>query len=493
MSITFDGPSKVISFDTPTTYLSCRELWSRWVDWAATGDNVKYLMAMKTVGGDPLPGDRELGVTYFLANGWKLKPYEATHTLTIDGNLYSEDGTSPYIPVLGNYSVMVINSVSNLMDTSISKSMFAESVWDSQLSTHINDATPGFALMQQQYADRVYIDIVNGTAGQEYPVGIRQHACNSLVDALAIAAKYELGTLHIIGDIYADHSIPLDNLVVESSRSFGNSAILNGTSINNTLFKNITVTGRVTNAENAQFENCVLDTIENIAGEMINCRLLGIFKIANSAYFSGVGLVPQDNSVVVDLNSTASTASFDIDSGIITFKNAVAGSLIEVNMRGGELTLDVSCVGGDFYAEGYGTLYDETIPGSMNVIDNHLLALETIPAYVWDIPLADHVSTGSAGKALSTSSTGGVDYGALANAVWDTQSNDHINPGSIGKLLKDIGEDIFTLLNVTVGNWEIKNNQMIFYDMTGQTLFSYNLYDSAGKPSMGEVFKREVV
>ena len=101
--------------------------------------------------------------------------------------------------------------------------------------------------------------------------------------------------------------------------------------------------------------------------KMINCRLLGIFKIADNGYFSGVGLVPQDNSVVVDLNSKTSIASFDIDSGIITFKNAVAGSLIEVNMRGGELTLDASCIGGDFYAEGYGTLYDETIPGSMNV------------------------------------------------------------------------------------------------------------------------------
>lgn len=116
MAITFNGATKIISFDSSTTEISVQEIYSRWVDWLLTGDNSKYLLAMRNVGGDDLPGARQLGISYFFLNGWKLKPYEETHSLTIMGNLYSEDGSSPITPVLGSYNVTTILSVSNLID-----------------------------------------------------------------------------------------------------------------------------------------------------------------------------------------------------------------------------------------------------------------------------------------------------------------------------------------------------------------------------------------
>ena len=59
MTYSFDGVNKII---TPTEApvggeisINVQEIYSRWIDWFLTSDNSKYLMAMRAVGGDPLP------------------------------------------------------------------------------------------------------------------------------------------------------------------------------------------------------------------------------------------------------------------------------------------------------------------------------------------------------------------------------------------------------------------------------------------------------
>ena len=49
------------------------------------------------------------------------------------------------------------------------------------------------------------------------------------------------------------------------------------------------------------------------------------------------------------------------------------------------------------------------------------------------------------------------------------------------------------LYNHTFGNWEIKNNKMYFYDLNGNELAVYNLYDKARKPTEVAVVKREKI
>ena len=40
------------------------------------------------------------------------------------------------------------------------------------------------------------------------------------------------------------------------------------------------------------------------------------------------------------------------------------------------------------------------------------------------------------------------------------------------------------------GNWEIKNNKMYFYDLDGNILAVYELYDKRGNPTDKAIFKR---
>lgn len=120
MNYSFNGANKIISVaDAPimgAINVDIQELYSRWVDWVLTSDNSKFIQALRVVGGDQLPGAKQLGLTYFLMNGWKIRPYESNHTFNLIGNLYSEDGSLPFTSTIGNYNVMIVSSVSNLVD-----------------------------------------------------------------------------------------------------------------------------------------------------------------------------------------------------------------------------------------------------------------------------------------------------------------------------------------------------------------------------------------
>lgn len=54
---------------------------------------------------------------------------------------------------------------------------------------------------------------------------------------------------------------------------------------------------------------------------------------------------------------------------------------------------------------------------------------------VWDEVLSGHTTSGTAGNALSTASSGGVDPAVLADAIWDEIMSGHTSAGSAGAFL----------------------------------------------------------
>jgi hypothetical protein len=103
MAITFDPANNRIVLDSAS--VSAAEIYSRWVDWVVLSDNAKYLPAFKQVGGDDLGGGLSIPPYLFLLNGWRVRPMEANHSLTITGNLFVEGGGVPVVNTLGAYNV----------------------------------------------------------------------------------------------------------------------------------------------------------------------------------------------------------------------------------------------------------------------------------------------------------------------------------------------------------------------------------------------------
>jgi hypothetical protein len=91
--VTFDGINKLIIINPGVTELDVQtDIYSDWKEWTLYEKNLKWLKALNTVGGEPTVSGQRLDVTYFLINGWKIKPQPGSYTLTIVGNIFDIDG-----------------------------------------------------------------------------------------------------------------------------------------------------------------------------------------------------------------------------------------------------------------------------------------------------------------------------------------------------------------------------------------------------------------
>ena len=117
--VTFDGVNKLIIVNDGVTDLNVQvDIYSDWKEWSKIEDNLKFEQALNAIGGDPITATSNVGITYFLENGWRMKAAEGNYVLSVDGNLFTrEPGDDPFIPVTGKESKVTINLVrSNLVD-----------------------------------------------------------------------------------------------------------------------------------------------------------------------------------------------------------------------------------------------------------------------------------------------------------------------------------------------------------------------------------------
>jgi len=141
MAILFDAATKRIILDSSS--VTATEIYSRWVDWAATGDNAKFGLVIRQVGGDDLGGGLAIPPYYFLQGGWRVRPMEASHLLALTGNLFVEGGGVPVVNTLGSFNVSVQYTVpvqAQAFSTggapALTPQQIGEAVWDALAAAH---------------------------------------------------------------------------------------------------------------------------------------------------------------------------------------------------------------------------------------------------------------------------------------------------------------------------------------------------------------------
>lgn len=109
-AITFNGSTKRIICDVGTTSIDVVGMYSMWVDWALTSDNLKYNSAFSELGGNTIDSGAGTSVPVytFLVNGWRVAPDEADHTLAVTGGIILVDGGGdPFVDTSGAYTVRI--------------------------------------------------------------------------------------------------------------------------------------------------------------------------------------------------------------------------------------------------------------------------------------------------------------------------------------------------------------------------------------------------
>jgi hypothetical protein len=102
---------------------SMQEIYSEWKEFVAktagspASGGLGFPPAIRQVAGDPITDTQNLGITYFVTNGWRFKPAEGNHKWTVDGNVWTDPpGQSVFVPTDGPFTVNTETKVSNLVD-----------------------------------------------------------------------------------------------------------------------------------------------------------------------------------------------------------------------------------------------------------------------------------------------------------------------------------------------------------------------------------------
>ncbi len=182
--VTFDGPNKLILINEGETTIDVKtDIYSAWKEWILLlglvehQDNPGYLEAISAIGGELTPTG-EIGTTLFLENDWKIKPYPGSYRLIVNGNLFSSDGTNPYVDadVIPNTpnNITINSNTSNIIDLVNSGFGVEQSLWLEELHK-IHGLRTGFPLIVDPTSRTAGADIqqtITTVGGDNDPVTI---------------------------------------------------------------------------------------------------------------------------------------------------------------------------------------------------------------------------------------------------------------------------------------------------------------------------------
>ena len=104
----FDWVNKIMALHSGETEIDVTvDLYSdAKEDWRTDPALNKFKFPFRAIGGDPTVGTQTVEPYYFLQDGWQIRPSEQDQQLTVIGNLFVEGGGSPFVPTLGNFTVL---------------------------------------------------------------------------------------------------------------------------------------------------------------------------------------------------------------------------------------------------------------------------------------------------------------------------------------------------------------------------------------------------
>jgi len=485
---------RVIEVDAPTTNISVQELVDLIRAWEDMTVGLDYPYLIDAAGKEDLGGGTSVGITATLRNAvvafalqggvdssGTVTTADATgNVLTDSSGTFISDGILAGDTVL-NVTDQSITSVQSVDSETQLTTFGLESGVDNQFDisdsykiwnkvpceisggnlvavdengatmsaflptaqTHVVRTSSSSATLQSQTAlefsvfnGQVQYDPANITglaiSGTTYPAGTALAPSNNITDALSIATTIGTKTLRLLGNPTFDNTISLDGyrligtnraqtIVTFSSADTGDISIENcrfSGSMNGSLYAKDCMVGSVTGVgcttNPTVFENCHLQG--NIQVRADNNKHWHLVDCSTTT----------DALIELDVNSSPGHLAILGHQCRMRLKGVTEGNDIHCSGKGMELRLDPTCTSGTIEVHGDVNVIDE---GSALTFDN-----DTTTALVWNELVANHLTAGTTGKALS-------DAGGAGNP-WSTPVSGNTDSGTFGEL---VGKKLLTI------------------------------------------------
>lgn len=298
------------------------------------------------IGGNAF-GAKTLAVSYLIKHGWSFKPYEADHTMVLQGNIGTQQGWELVDDTVGSYRVRVENDVSSI--TTLENASFLEA---------------------STFYGRVTIDPNSPYSGVNYPVGTHTQPVNNIPDALAIATNRGLNTLHFERNMTIGATATIANYIIEGTSPVTVTLTVDAAAdVQSCEFRNIAVTGTLDGGN--IIRQALVTNVTNFTGFLFQAGLQGTIGLGagQASIFDCYSNVPGGGPgqfVNLDFNDADVDVAMRNYSGGISIVNCTGTSDSSYDMSSGRIVFDASTTSGEHTVRGIGDVYDNS---SANVYD----------------------------------------------------------------------------------------------------------------------------
>jgi hypothetical protein len=255
------------------------------------------------------------------------------------------------------YRVFLLGSNNNILDvTNLNNVSVAPS----------NSA--GLVQMQEiefnEYANGLYLDVVNGSAGTLHPTGTLRKPVSNLTDAMTIASARGVGTINVIGDATIDSGGDYRDITfVGESHAKTTLTISAAAQVDRCEFYSAMVGGTLD--QDALLSNCMIENLTYVNGEIKDCILKppGVIELGGTDHATLVRCVTECTEggppVTIDMGGAGQPLAIRDLSGAVKLTNKTGPEDSSAVMSGGAVYLDLAnMTGGRIKIAGVCDVYD---------------------------------------------------------------------------------------------------------------------------------------
>lgn len=354
-------------------------------DWLENPSFRALIFPIRVVGGDRIPTGF-LDGSFFLRSDWKIQPFDANHRLQIEGNFYSEDGSTPFLFASGR-TVIVEQNLSAIVG-----STFAD---EEAIILAANFSADPY----------VYFDSISGTTDITTTAGTRSNPVRNVSDAFTLASQRNKHGINIVDGVFT-----LDRVInrfdfVGSGDPESSSFDFNGFSAQRCSFSHLRLTGNANNSRVHADDDAIVADITAVEGIFTGC-FLGDIVLSNSpnkttfkdcrSYVAGGG------TPIVDCVGREGAVETRGYAGGVHFENITNPLMnLSVDFSSGHCRLAASCTDANgVVLRGVGKFTNNS---SIDPVKIDTLGFQNPSAgatAVWEADLTSFVVTGTAGRVL---------------------------------------------------------------------------------------------
>jgi hypothetical protein len=332
----------------------------------------RFEFPFTTIGGNDLGGGLEAGDYYFLRTdlGWRIRPYEGDHYLTITGNLYPIDANDDLlVPTSTAATVAVVLERSQLTQTVQDQiAQTASAVW-SQPASAVASGSMGEVMRSLSFGEKVYFDGDLGTAGTSYPLGQQRYPVNTFDDAITISQRESAPIIHMESEGVILATDDVSGCIIEGHHPLKvQCQVSTGATTVNTQFRELYLRNAVLDG-NVVVREAVMENVSGFQGfafqAMLNPGTITLTGASPTHFLSCFSGRPGTSTPILDINNANKDVGIRDYWGGIQLENNNKSNNISIDLGSGQIILASTVVSGTVVARGVGKLIDT----SGNTID----------------------------------------------------------------------------------------------------------------------------